>query len=178
MQPVELTAPEGVSIAAHSGAGFSTSYENRMLVGMHVGCVYGFKAIGLPGYAGVELYPSVELIDRLYPPPGKDRRFPVPVELTQEDLRIAAQGGLVTRVIYVEDPKTALPVRQGKSRQWYEAKAGDNPLELADELGRPIAILRIGSRLAAPGGRFSSPTPLASEASLDRAITPASAALP
>lgn len=145
---------------------------------MNVGCVYGFKAVGLPSYAGVELYPSVELIDRLYPPPGKELRFPVPVELTREDLVIAAQGGLVTRVIYVEDPKTALPVQQGKSRQWFEARAGDNPLELADELGRPIAILRIGSRLAAPGGRFAAPTPLAASDTFDTAVTPAAATLP
>ncbi|MEO1497795.1 MAG: hypothetical protein AAFV43_11655 [Planctomycetota bacterium] len=177
-QPVELQAPEGVSLAALSGGGFAGGYDNRLLVGMSVGCVYGFKATGVPGYANVEVYPSVELIDRLYPPPGKALRFPVPVQLTQQDLLVAAQGGLVTRVVYVEDPKTALPVAEGDTQQWFEARPGDDPLELADELGRPIAILRIGSRLAAPGGRFSSPTPLAEAGEADPRVLPASASLP
>ncbi|TWT41548.1 hypothetical protein [Botrimarina hoheduenensis] len=178
-QPVELRAPEGIILSAVSGAGYSTAHDQRMLVGMAVGCVYGFKAVGVPSYPEIELYPSVELVDRLYPPPGKALRFPVPIELTADDLRIAAQGGLVTRVIYVEDPRTALPVVELNGQQWFEARTGDDPLALADAMGRPIAILRIGSRLASPGGSaFAEPMMLAKESTDDPRVLPATASLP
>ena len=75
-------------------------------------------------------------------------RFPVPIELTAEELRMADEGMFVTRVIYVENPNDALPVRdQPDEQQWVEAPHGADPLVVADEMGRPIAILRIGGRV-------------------------------
>ena len=97
----------------------------------------------------MDIYPTIELIDRLYPPPGLALRFPIPIELTQDELELAAGGAFVTRVIYVEDPLHALPVaRHAKGEQpWIEAPAGEDPLVTADRNGRPVAILRIGSRV-------------------------------
>ncbi len=93
------------------------------------------------------MFPTIELIDRLYPPPGAGLKFPVPIDITADDLELAAQGQYVTRVIYVEDPSQALPVTEvdGKTT-WYEAGEGEDPLEVADSAGRPIAILRLGGR--------------------------------
>ena len=163
-QPVELRAPSGISL---SNGGEPMVASERLLVGLEVGGVYRFRAEGVPGFPGVAVYPSVELIDRLYPPPGKEQQFPVPIDLTLEDLRLAAEGAFVTRVVYVEDPRTALPIEQNDEQQWFEARAGDDPLVLAGELGRPIAIVRIGSRIAPPPGpdcRFGSPIRLATHA--------------
>ena len=55
----------------------------------------------------------------------------------------------VTRVIYVENPNEALPVndKPGDEQQWVEAPHGADPLAVADEMGRPVAILRIGGRV-------------------------------
>ncbi len=76
-------------------------------------------------------------------------RFPIPIELTQEELELAARGAFVTRVIYIEDPQHALPIaRKANDEQpWIEAPAGEDPLVTADRAGRPVAILRIGSRV-------------------------------
>ncbi|MGL4511729.1 MAG: hypothetical protein ACRCT8_01450 [Lacipirellulaceae bacterium] len=140
-------SPRGSRSPRPTGGGYSTPHETKLLVGVQAGCVYRFRAEGVPGFPGVAVYPTVELLDRLYAPVGKADEFPVPIELTLDDLRIAAQGGLVTRVVYVEDPRTALPIdEQRGGQQWFEAPLGDDPLVLADELGRPIAIVRIGSR--------------------------------
>lgn len=165
-QPVELRAAEGVTLAATGPGGYATPHSERLLVGLQVAQLYRFRAEGVPGFPGVAVYPTVELVDRLYPPPGKATRFPVPIELTPEDLRLAAEGAFVTRVVYVEDPRTALPVDGKDEQQWYEARAGDDPLVLAGELGRPIAIVRIGSRdtAALAHGCYATPTPLASDA--------------
>jgi hypothetical protein len=94
----------------------------------------------------------VEVIDRLYAPPGHTWRFPIPVQLTQDELEMAIAGKFVTRVIYVEDPDRALPHAQDFDEQsWFEAPPGSDPLMVADQMGRPVAILRVGGRVPAAG---------------------------
>ena len=158
-QPVELRAPDGIEVSTASGECSATPHEGRLVVGLEVGPVYRFRAVGIPGFPRVEVFPTVELVDRLYPPAGKELEFPLPIELALEDLRLAAQGAFVTRVVYVEDPHTALPVEEEGSQQRFDARPGDDPLVLADELGRPVAIVRLGSRShkALPDSRFANP---------------------
>ncbi|MEO0530768.1 MAG: hypothetical protein AAF266_09380 [Planctomycetota bacterium] len=176
-QPIELRMPEGTSVASTGPYGETSARSERLKVGLQIGQLYRFKAEGVPSHPGVAVYPTVELIDRTYPPCGRESEFPIPIELTLEDLKLAAEGAFVTRIVYVEDPKTALPVSEKEvgGQQWFEARPGADPLVLADELGRPVAIVRIGSRdtgvLAA--GCYAEPTPLALE-ERDRAIQPAS----
>jgi hypothetical protein len=116
--------------------------------------VYRFRVTEIPGHPGVEVFPTVEMVDRMYPPPGQALRFPVPVELTQRELEMAAEGRFITRIIYVEDPQLALPIAEKASSEtrWIEVRAGEDPLVTADALGRPIAILRMGGRVPEPNG--------------------------
>jgi hypothetical protein len=96
---------------------------------------------------GVEVFPTIELIDRLYPPAGQECRFPIPIDITEDDLKLAASGKFVTRVIYVEDPQKAYPAAENLQTQaWFEASSGEDPLAVADGMGRPVAILRLGAR--------------------------------
>jgi hypothetical protein len=76
-------------------------------------------------------------------------RYPIPIELTLEELELAANGSFVTRVIYVEDPHQALPTAQRRDSEqpWIEAPRGEDPLVTADRYGRAVAILRIGGRV-------------------------------
>jgi hypothetical protein len=102
----------------------------------------------------VEIFPTIEIIDRTYPPAELALRFPIPIELTQDDLELAAQGMFVTRVVYVEDPNQALPVRRtnDETQPWLESRPGDDPLVVADGLGRPVAVVRIGGRVPMADG--------------------------
>lgn len=155
-QPVELLVPDGVTVSAVTCNGVSEPRGESLLAGLLVGPVYRFQAQGVQNYESVNIYPTVEVIGRLYPPTGKELRFPIPVELTREELQLAAAGSFVTRVIYVEDPAKAIPVDESLGQQWFEARCDQDPLVVADTLGRPVAILRIGSRL--PGeGRYNDP---------------------
>ncbi|HVT29311.1 MAG TPA: hypothetical protein VHE81_14945 [Lacipirellulaceae bacterium] len=148
-QPVRIRAPQGARIALATEGGFSAPQSSEALIGMQVGSVYRLKVSNIPNGEGVEIFPTVEVIDRLYPPPGLALRFPIPIELTQEELQLAADGAFVTRVVYVEDPRQALPIarRAGEEQPWIEAPLGEDPLVTADRNGRPVAILRIGSRV-------------------------------
>ena len=49
--------------------------------------------------------------------PGKEYVFPIPVQLTEVELNIALSGKLVTRVIYLENPRNALPIRETEGFQ-------------------------------------------------------------
>jgi hypothetical protein len=148
-QPVRIRAPQGARIALAAEGSFTDSPPGDALVGMQIGPVYRLKVTEIPNNPGLEVFPTVEVVDRLYPPPGLALRFPIPIELTQEELELAARGSFVTRVIYVENPHTALPIVQPASGEqaWIEAPPGKDPLVEADERGRAVAILRIGSRV-------------------------------
>ncbi len=145
-QPVEIRAPKGTRIAPAAGSEFLEGRADQLLVGLAIGPVYRFRITDIPGNPGMELFPTLEVVDRLHPPPGQSLRFPIPIELTQEELLSAAEGRFITRVIYLEDPALALPVDDNQQR-WVEARPGEDPLVVADHLGRPMAILRIGSRV-------------------------------
>jgi hypothetical protein len=149
-QPVRIRAPQGARIALAMERGFSNADSNDILVGMQIGPVYRLQVSDIPNANGLELYPTIEVIDRTYPPPCVALRYPIPIELTQEELKLAANGAFVTRVIYVEDPHQALPVAREvcDEQPWLEAPTGEDPLVTADRLGRPVAILRIGGRVS------------------------------
>lgn len=147
-QPVELRAPKGTSISLAEEGGFTQLQPAPVKAGLLIGQVYRLRVTGIPFRPGMEVFPTVEVIDRLYAPRGQEQRFPIIVELSEEDLSLAVDGKFVTRVIYLEDPYTALPVPEDPSRQsWFEAGPGHDPLAVADQLGRPMAILRMGARL-------------------------------
>lgn len=147
-QPVEIQAPQGVSISLAEGGAFAESVQAPLHAGMLIGAVYRLRLTDLPNDPGTELFPTVEVIDRLYPPAGAECRFPIVVEITRDDIQLARDGKLVTRVIYLEDPNTALPAdNPGEGGHWFDVGPGDDPLVAADTFGRPVAILRLGGRV-------------------------------
>jgi hypothetical protein len=146
-QPVELRGPAGAKVAVAEGAGFGTALPTPLVLGMLIAPVYRLRVTEIPHHPGQEVFPTVEVIDRLYPPAGEETRFPIVVEIAPEELEMALEGLFVTRVIYLEDPQDALPHAQQAPAGWYEAAPGDDPLKLADQLGRPVAILRMGGRV-------------------------------
>jgi len=121
-----------------------------LCAGLLIGSVYRFKITSIPGYEGEELFPTIEVIDRTYPPESLAARFPIPINLELEDLQDALEGRLVTRVIYLEDPSTAVPLAETpESSRTIDIPGNEDVLGVADQLGKPIAIVRIGS-LAPP----------------------------
>ena len=157
-QPVEIQAPAGVELAAAVESRFLPSRPGPLKAGMLIGAVYRLRVTNIPGHVGEEIFPSIEVIDRLYPPSGRAAEFPIPVVLTEKELLRALLGTFITRVIYLEDPRQAFPASELPDRQLtYDVPSNSNPIDLADQLGRPVLILRMGSRiprLDTTSGRF------------------------
>ena len=152
-QPVMIKAPPGVLISLAEGGGFQEASQAPVTAGLLIGQVYRLRVTHIPMQPGLEVFPTIEVIDRLYAPPGQAQRFPIVVELTAEDLRHALDGRFVTRVIYLEDPQWAVPFKElPEGQNWFEVGPGKDPMAIADQLGRPVAILRMGARMPGDGG--------------------------
>ncbi|MEW4562388.1 hypothetical protein AB1K70_07675 [Bremerella sp. JC770] len=146
-QPIKMVLPEGAKIAPVVGGAFADDQPAPQTFGCLIGAVYRFRVTEIPFRPGAELFPSVEVIDRTYPPAGMELQFPIPVHITQEELQLALDGKFITRVIYLENPRTAIPNAYEPGFQpWFEVEPGTDPVVTADSLGRPVAILRLGSR--------------------------------
>lgn len=150
-QPVEIRAPRGARIAPAAGSTFLEGQPDKLLIGLAIGPVYRFRVTEVPEQPGLEVFPTIEVVDRLHPPPGQMLRFPIPVELTLDEILSVAEGRFITRVIYLEDPSLALPMNEPDQQRWVEVRPGEDPLATADTLGRPMAILRMGSRVPESG---------------------------
>jgi hypothetical protein len=147
-QPVELRGPKGSSFALASSGTFIENQPQPFRAALLVGAVYRFRMVGFANQPEAELFPTLEVIDRTYPPAERSHRFPIPIEIDETDIESALRGDLVMRVIYLEDGTNAEPVSYaGGPQRVYEVSQNEDTLRTADTFGRPLAILRIGSRV-------------------------------
>jgi hypothetical protein len=147
-QAIEIRAPQGVQVNFAEGGQFAPDIPSPARVAVLVGPVYRLRLTGIPGDQDLELFPTIEVIDRTCPPAEREHRFPIPIEIDEQDLADAAKGELVVRVVYVEDNEIAEPVNTaGLPQRVLDVRPNQNALRTADSLGRPVAILRIGSRV-------------------------------
>ena len=147
-QPVEWKLPKGARVAVAQPGDYWEAPENTNLFGLQVGAVYRFRIDRIPAYPDVELYPTVELIGSLNPPAGRQWDFPVEFEIPAEDLALAARGSFVTRVVFVENSANAMNVDASESNRELvlDVPQTVDPVVAASTRGRPLAIIRIGSR--------------------------------
>jgi len=157
VQVVRFQGPEGVTLEVlgpapepvpqGDGKGLAT-------VGLKVGVGYRLRLASLPERPGVELFPVVEVVGHLHRPAAIDpAKFPIRVALGLDDLYDAAdRNRLVTRVVYLEDPDQAVPLKLAKDDPpAVTLSPAEEPLRVASALGRPMAIVRIGGRRPTPG---------------------------
>lgn len=147
LQPVEVHSSTGARVAIQHPDGFTPAQE-RVNAGLMVGSVYAYRVTNIPEHPGAELFPTIEVVHRLYPPNGLAARFPVTVDLNADDLAAALDGNFVVKVVYLEDPEASRTLtHDGLKQPTFELAPGSDLLSTADLMGRPMAIVRIGSRL-------------------------------
>jgi hypothetical protein len=159
MQPVRVElAGQGGEVGIYTGPDERPALlPAPAVVALRIGSTYRLKISDMADFPGVELYPTVEMLDCLHPPRGREIEFAIPIVLTADEIAAALDGRLVTKVIYLEQPDRAAPVRNTTAARNRLAQPRDNALALADEAGRPMAIVRLGGRLpdaGAPGPGF------------------------
>lgn len=148
-QHVRVNAPEGVMVSLAAEGGFEEGEPAPRLAELAVGATYRLRLGSIPLREKLFLYPTVEVLDRLHPPAGREAEFPIPIEITRDDLAAALAGDYVVKVVYLEAPETAEPIDY-REQPLRETSSEEDALETADVLGRPVAILRLGGRTTAP----------------------------
>jgi hypothetical protein len=158
IQPVRIDLGEqGGQVSFYSGpGGEATILPAPAVAGLCVRSVYRVKISDLRDFPGVELYPTVELIDRLHPPRGREVEFAIPIILTADEIAAALEGRLVTKVIYLEQPHREVPIRRTTASRVQRVPPRENALALADEAGRPMVIVHLGGRT--PDAGISDPS--------------------
>ncbi len=155
-QPLSVEVAGGGQLEVFSGSNRPVAgAATPALVAASVGHVYRLRIGNMPGFPGTEIYPSIELLDRLHPPQGRENEFPIPIIITAQDVRTALSGQLVTRVIYLEQPQIAQDLDPLRREIPQSVLPSDNLLQEADRLGRPMAIIRIGGRRPTAGSSLS-----------------------
>ncbi len=147
-QAVEIRGPKGMRVNMADAGRFAPELPETARIAVMIGSVYRIRITGIANEPEVELFPTLEVIDRTHPPAEREHRFPIPIEIDEDDLADAARGEMIMRVIYLEDNQIAEPVdTSGKPQRVLDLKPHQDALRMADQLGRPVAILRIGSRV-------------------------------
>lgn len=148
VQDVEISGPAGLEVAVETPEGFTPLRPLPLRLGLVVGASYRLRLAGLPGAEDAELFPSVRVLAKLAGPPAAMRRFPIDIVIDDDDLRLAATGALVRRIIYASCEPEGEPLPQGSS---IDVRPGDDAYAVAATLGDPVAEVVIGNRLPAPG---------------------------
>ncbi len=117
------------------------------------GAIYRLKLTNVPGRAGVELYPTLELALATPRTEAFLAHNFIPFELTAEDFEQVLSGNFVTKVIYLPDAEHQEAVLAGaETLVSTRLEPGKDPIVEAERRGSIMAIIRIGNKdLQAPG---------------------------
>jgi uncharacterized repeat protein (TIGR01451 family) len=145
---VLFNGPPGMRVTFYQGRASSREYATPVKVGLRPGYVYRVKLSGFRNRPGFTLFPTLEVRGTLRTGPEVIRAdFPAGVYLSEFDVEGLASGSLLTKVVYLEDPRKAV-VEVGRPERPFEVEfPGDRDLLTeARSSGRPVIVLRAGDR--------------------------------
>jgi uncharacterized repeat protein (TIGR01451 family) len=138
---MRLLLPDGASVAVDpSGKGYGTG----SLFGFRPGYVYRLKVTTAAGELGATLEVRGSIVPR---PNMRYMEFPAALFVSPTDVQRAAGGGVVTKVLYLENPEKAIPVEELPNQPIEVAADTErDAVETAEANGRVVAVLRVGDR--------------------------------
>jgi hypothetical protein len=115
--------------------------------------IYRLKLTNIPGRAGVELYPTVEVAPAMPRSEAFIAHNAIPVQFTEEDFDQVLSGNFVTKVVYLPDPEfQELALAGVETLVSTRLDPGLDPVVEADRRGAILAIVRLGNKdLQIPG---------------------------
>lgn len=144
----KIIVPNGVTVTTHAGTGMGKTFSGNNAYGFRPGYRYRLQLSNLPGKTGQSLYPLVEVYGSLVPRNGLNYwEFPAPVTFSEADLARAASGYMVTKYIYLEDPKKAVPVQSTPDQPLeFNEDTPEFARKAAHDSGRVVAVITLGDR--------------------------------
>jgi uncharacterized repeat protein (TIGR01451 family) len=147
-----FVGPPNMQVGIYEGSAKGRFYAAPATFGMRPGYLHRVQIMNPPGHPGVSLYPTVEVCGTLYLPPKLHAAsYPAAIAFTPAEIDRVIRGVLLTKVIYLEDPEKAFPVNSSSDAPLeIDSPKGENPVATALERGRPMLIVRLGSRQLEP----------------------------
>ena len=117
------------------------------------GAIYRLKLTDIPGYPGVELYPTLEVAPTVPRTEAFIAHNFIPFQLTDDDFKQVLSGNFVTKVIYLPDPQyQELALAGVETLVSTRLDPGVDPIVEADRRGSILAIIRLGNKDLQSGG--------------------------
>ena len=152
---VRFVGPPTLRATFVQADGQDKTLEPRSAAGLRPGYFYHVQISGLPERldrpdAPATLFPTLEVRGSLAFAPGRSTaNFPVPVALSNEDIAMAQDGVLITKVFYLENPEeSAGPTPIPGLPFELDLGPGGDPWAEARAHGRLVLVLRLGERQA------------------------------
>jgi uncharacterized repeat protein (TIGR01451 family) len=145
---VRLAGPVGTKVTIYRGGASPQTLPAPCIVGFRPGYCYRVELAGMESHPGLVICPSLEVIGSLR---GSAEMLPKDHPATllfgEEDVQAIAAGAVVTKVVLLERPETAVPVAT-KSELPLEivVPPSRNPFVDAQERGRPLLVMQVGGR--------------------------------
>lgn len=148
---IRFAGPAGMKVAWYTGAPGGGAFGPTMVeapgrYNFPQGGIYRLKLADFPNRAGLELYPTMEIIPSTLKTATFLAHSAVPINITEEDLEQVLAGNFVVKVLYLPDPAyqdltAAGPDEVVSSR----LEPGVDPVAEAQRRGSVLAIIRIGN---------------------------------
>jgi uncharacterized repeat protein (TIGR01451 family) len=148
VQIVRFESPIGATVEIASTSG-SVALEIPATIGLASGQPYRLRVSNIPDRPGITLYPTIQLLGYIMPPPQVDpAEYPIPIHFLDRDVDDVDAGRMLSNVVFLEDPLFALPVAFPPGEvPVLDVRAGEDPLIRASDLGRPIVLIQVGNRV-------------------------------
>lgn len=147
---IEFGGPEGMMVNWDISAPGQFDSEPLVCPGRSnfpQGAIYRMKLTNIPGRAGVELYPTLEVGPTMPRTDAYLAHNAIPVQFTEEDLDQVQSGNFVTKVIYLPDAEFQdLAVAGVETLVSTRLEPGVDPIVEADRRGAILAVVRLGNK--------------------------------
>jgi hypothetical protein len=153
---IGFVGPDGMQV--HWDVGAHGMFDSEPLVtpgrfNFPQGAIYRLKLTNIPGYPGVELYPSLEVAPTVPRTEAFIAHNFIPFQLTDDDFKQVLSGNFVTKVIYLPDPQyQELALAGVETLVSTRLDPGVDPIVEADRRGSILAIIRLGNKDLQGGG--------------------------
>ena len=153
---IGFVGPDGMQV--HWDVGCHGMFDSEPLVtpgrfNFPQGAIYRLKLTNIPGYPGVELYPTLEVAPTVPRTEAFIAHNFIPFQLTDDDFKQVLSGNFVTKVIYLPDPQyQELALAGVETLVSTRLDPGVDPIVEADRRGSILAIIRLGNKDLQGGG--------------------------
>jgi uncharacterized repeat protein (TIGR01451 family) len=145
---VRLGGPAGMHVTFFQGQAPPRDFAAPVTVGLRPGYLHRVRLTGLTEHPGVSLSPTLEVRGTIHLPAKQNPYdYPAPVVFTEQDIEQVLAGAYLTKVVFLENPETAIGVatRPDQPLEW-DLPAARDLLAEARALGRPVLVVRLGQR--------------------------------